>query len=371
MAFAIKKKEKTRVVSFLPSLTLLLSSLLACSGEPSKVPAIYVFGDSTADVGNNNYLPHGAAKANFPHYGIDFPFSRPTGRFSNGYNGIDFLAIHMGFKRSPLPFLSLPNRTKHLIVRGLKGVNFASAGSGILDSTGSTLSMRKQIQSFATIQSNIMARIAREAADNVLSRSIFLISTGGNDIFAFFSQNNSPTDTAKKTFIATLATEFKDHVKTLYTLGARKFGVVDVPPIGCCPYPRSLNPTGDCVPVLNELAQGFNYAVKVLMQNLSSTMEGLKYSIGSSHEVVQIIMRNPAALGYKEIKTACCGAGRFNGESACTPNSTYCSNRHQYLFWDLLHPSHATSKIAALAFYNGSLAFASPINFKQLVEDQT
>jgi hypothetical protein len=63
----------------------------------NKVPAIYVFGDSTADVGNNNYLPGSAVpRANFPHNGVDFPTSRPTGRFSNGFNGVDFLG-----KRSP------------------------------------------------------------------------------------------------------------------------------------------------------------------------------------------------------------------------------------------------------------------------------
>ena len=72
--------------------------------------------------------------------------------------------------------------------------------------------------------------------------------------------------------------------------------------------------------------------------------------------------------GFKEVKTACCGAGKFNGESACMPNATYCSNRRQYLFWDLLHPTHATSKLAGLAIYNGSLQYASPINFRQLVE---
>lgn len=71
---------------------LVTAAVLALGGaEAGKVPAIYVFGDSTADVGNNNYLQGSNAKANFPHNGIDFPFSRSTGRFSNGYNGIDFL----------------------------------------------------------------------------------------------------------------------------------------------------------------------------------------------------------------------------------------------------------------------------------------
>ncbi|RRT38821.1 hypothetical protein B296_00053158 [Ensete ventricosum] len=192
---------------------LVTAAVLALGGaEAGKVPAIYVFGDSTADVGNNNYLQGSNAKANFPHNGIDFPFSRPTGRFSNGYNHIVF---------SPRP----------------------------------------QIR--------------------ILCLILFLTW------------------------------------QALYALGARKYGIVDVPPIGCCPYPRSLNPTG-----------------------------------------------------YKEIKTACCGAGKFNGQSGCTPNATYCSERHRYLFWDLLHPTHATSKLAGAAIYYGSQQFASPINFRQLVEDE-
>lgn len=78
-------------------LHVLLGAAAACAAAAaatggSKVPAIYVFGDSTADVGNNNYLPGSdVPRANFPHNGVDFPTSRPTGRFSNGYNGVDFL----------------------------------------------------------------------------------------------------------------------------------------------------------------------------------------------------------------------------------------------------------------------------------------
>ena len=72
--------------------------------EPSKkmmglrqVPAMYVFGDSTLDVGNNNYLPgEGVPRANKPYYGIDLPGSgKPTGRFSNGYNTADFVGTHV------------------------------------------------------------------------------------------------------------------------------------------------------------------------------------------------------------------------------------------------------------------------------------
>ncbi|GJN21799.1 hypothetical protein PR202_gb09315 [Eleusine coracana subsp. coracana] len=348
-----------------------LAAEAARSGN-NKVPALYVFGDSTADVGNNNYLPGSAVpRANFPHNGVDFPTSRPTGRFSNGYNGIDFLALNMGFKRSPPPFLAVANKTNKQIVSGFIGVNFASAGSGILDTTGSSIiPLSKQVEQFTTVQGNISARIGKGAANTVMSRSLFLVSTGGNDLFAFFSRNSTPTAAEGKRFVANLVALLQNHVKELYVVGARKVAVIDVPPIGCCPYPRSMHPLGACIDVLNELARGFNKGVKDAMRGLGASMPGLKYSVGSSHAVVQSIMKHPQKLGFKEVTTACCGSGKFNGASGCTPNATLCDNRHEYLFWDLLHPTHATSKLAAAAIYNGSLHFAAPINFRQLAEDQ-
>ncbi|KAG8071790.1 hypothetical protein GUJ93_ZPchr0006g43225 [Zizania palustris] len=355
-------------------LVIALVAVVVCAvgAAAAKVPALYVFGDSTADVGNNNYLAGAAVpRANFPHNGIDFATSRPTGRFSNGYNGVDFLALHMGFRRSPPPFLAVANKTGNQLFRGLQGANFASAGSGILDTTGSSIiPMSMQVEQFATVQRNISAHISKEAADSVLSRSLFLISTGGNDIFAFFSRNSTPTAVEKQQFVVNLVALYTNHVKALYDLGARKFAVIDVPPIGCCPYPRSLHPLGACIDVLNELARELNKGVKDAMHGHSASFTGFKHSIGSSHAVVQSIMKHPQRLGFKEVTTACCGSGRFNGGSGCTPNATMCDKRHEYLFWDLLHPTHATSKLAAVAIYNGSLRFAAPINFRQLVEDQ-
>lgn len=46
----------------------------------------------------------------------------------------------MGYKRSPRPFFSLGGLANyHLKKPSFRGLNFASAGSGLLDMTGSTL----------------------------------------------------------------------------------------------------------------------------------------------------------------------------------------------------------------------------------------
>lgn len=70
---------------------LSLFSLILGFSRAQMVPAVYVFGDSLVDVGNNNYLTVSVAKANFPHNGIDFPTKKPTGRFCNGKNAADLL----------------------------------------------------------------------------------------------------------------------------------------------------------------------------------------------------------------------------------------------------------------------------------------
>ena len=77
-------------------LALCLLVLVANEAEAKEqhrvVPAIFVFGDSTVDVGNNNFLAtRKVGKANFPQYGVDLPHSKPTGRFSNGFNTADQL----------------------------------------------------------------------------------------------------------------------------------------------------------------------------------------------------------------------------------------------------------------------------------------
>lgn len=60
------------------------------SGTKSAlVPAMFIFGDSLIDNGNNNNLAS-LAKANYFPYGIDFN-GGPTGRFSNGLTMVDVI----------------------------------------------------------------------------------------------------------------------------------------------------------------------------------------------------------------------------------------------------------------------------------------
>uniref|UniRef100_J3LQG5 GDSL esterase/lipase n=1 Tax=Oryza brachyantha TaxID=4533 RepID=J3LQG5_ORYBR len=106
----------------------------SCSPAAAAVPAVYVLGDSLADVGNNNHLLT-LLKADFPHNGIDYPGGKATGRFSNGKNFPDFLAENLGLATSP-PYLAISSSSNANYVNG---VNFASGGAGVLNSTNKIL----------------------------------------------------------------------------------------------------------------------------------------------------------------------------------------------------------------------------------------
>eukprot|EP00252_Welwitschia_mirabilis_P012325 TRINITY_DN27346_c0_g1_i1.p2 TRINITY_DN27346_c0_g1~~TRINITY_DN27346_c0_g1_i1.p2 ORF type:complete len:147 (-),score=30.73 TRINITY_DN27346_c0_g1_i1:1174-1614(-) len=101
--------------------------------QRKPVEALFIFGDSLVDVGNNNFLPKSRMKVNFSPYGIDFPRSKATGRFSNGLNAADFMAQKLGLgKLSPPPYLSI---RKIRSMKNFVGANFASGGAGILNQT--------------------------------------------------------------------------------------------------------------------------------------------------------------------------------------------------------------------------------------------
>ncbi|RDY08652.1 GDSL esterase/lipase EXL2, partial [Mucuna pruriens] len=58
-----------------------------------SVPAVFVFGDSEVDTGNNNNRTTSFARSNFPPYGRDFQGGVPTGRFSNGKVPSDLIVL--------------------------------------------------------------------------------------------------------------------------------------------------------------------------------------------------------------------------------------------------------------------------------------
>ncbi|CAL5402330.1 unnamed protein product [Camellia sinensis] len=104
-------------------------------------------------------------------------------------------------------------------------------------------------------------------------------------------------------------------LQTLYNFGAKKFGIIGVLPIGCCPAQRRYNATRGCQERLNDFARAFHFALDTLMRKISTELPEMKYSLGNT----------------------------LNAE--------------------------ATSQLAAVTLYDGPPRFVTPINFRQLAKD--
>ncbi|KAG2630064.1 GDSL esterase/lipase At4g28780-like [Panicum virgatum] len=341
-------------------------------GRP-VVPAMYVFGDSLVDAGNNNFLPPPAPKA-VPPNGIDLPltvFPR-AGRCTNGYNLADIIAQHLGFKMSPPAYLSLTPLSSIDLLRGRGGANYASGGSGILDITGNgTITLRKQVELFAETKATIIRTglVDRERLDDLLARSLFLISTGGNDFDAFDGDDGVPMSQAPE-FIAGMVADYLKYINELYKLGARRLSLLNIVPVGCLPSQRAITANGECDAKGNSLSQMFNALLRTEMAKaVVASMPFLKYSIASLYNTYSDMIANPALAGLREVKRGCCGGGKFNGEVVCTMASSLCGNRDEYLFWDMVHGTQEAYRWAVLSFFHGSTRDAEPINLAQLMQE--
>ncbi|VAI60954.1 unnamed protein product [Triticum turgidum subsp. durum] len=324
------------------------------------------------DVGNNKFL--GNFTPSFP-YGVDLPLGIEP-RFSNGYNMADSISKLLGFNMSPPAYLSLTPETSVEILKGLGGVNYASGGSGILDITGNaSLPLSKQVEYFADTKANMTEESGGNSTeiDALLSRSLFLISDGGNDMFEFVLKGRPIIEF--ESFHRDLLSNYTKYVQTLYGLGARRFGLIDVPPVGCVPmmraiFFRSFGLDG-CLFPASDLARGFNKKLSIEMAELAASLPGMRYSVGSSYKLVTSYTAHPEAAGFDDVKSACCGSGMFGMETSCVPDVTTCPNHDDHLFWDAVHCTQATSNKGAKAIYDAPLedGFAAPNNFKQLLLD--
>ncbi|KAK1279043.1 GDSL esterase/lipase [Acorus gramineus] len=150
-----------------------------CSAD--AITASFCFGDSLVDTGNNNYIVS-LSKANYVPNGIDFPSSRPTGRYTNGRTIPDIIGQEMGLKSFTPPYLA-PTTSGAVV---LHGVNYASGGGGILNHTGKIfggrINLDAQIDNYANTRNDIISSIGEARGVNLLRKSsLFSIVIGSND----------------------------------------------------------------------------------------------------------------------------------------------------------------------------------------------
>lgn len=346
--------------------------------KPNYPPALFVFGDSLADAGNNNFIPKCAARADFPPYGMSF-FGHPTGRFTNGRTAIDFIATYLG-----LPF---PSPYFDPQANFSTGINFASGGSGLLDSTGQDLniiSLSHQIWQFTHFASTLVKKNGGIAVESYLSKSLYCISIGGNDIRNYIQNATFQNTTTPRGLVTLLLSKYDQYLSRLYRSGARKFLLIDISTVGCTPSSRLFSyingANGQCVDIANKLAKEYNAGLKQLLKRAMQKLQGAIVLLPNSYSFTLSAIVNGQAYGFEDTRSACCGAGAFNAQVRCgqwkakaktvgaeTEKPFICKNPNAYLFWDGIHPTEKLNAIFAQQIWMGNASAISPFNLSSLV----
>ncbi|KAG7640448.1 hypothetical protein ISN44_As02g002930 [Arabidopsis suecica] len=308
------------------------------SSKPSKeeavlfggnFPAFYVIGDSLVDPGNNNHLPT-MIRANYPPYGSDFEGGKATGRFSNGKTIADYIAIYYKLPLVPA-YLGLSDDRKDTISTGM---NYASAGCGIRRLTGKIagkcLSLSKQVDLFEeTIEKHLKTNFKTPYE-----------LTDAND------------------FADELLHKFLKKIEKLHKLGARKFFINNIKPLGC--YPNIVAktvPRGSC-------DERINLAISIYNEKLRRSLPVMKKKLNntsflySDYFKFMLGLRGPSTNRYSSnlLNTTgpCCPLD-YDGSltSSCKRRSKTCKAPDStHIFFDPRHPTQLANFMYSIACFD-------------------
>ncbi|MCL7021504.1 hypothetical protein MKW94_027939 [Papaver nudicaule] len=314
--------------------------------------AMLVFGDSTVDPGNNNFVLT-AFKSNHRPYGQDFPSGIPTGRFSNGLLIPDMLASSFGIKEFVPPYLDPSLSDDDLRT----GVSFASAGSGLDELTtafSGVIPVAKQVTYFKEYKERLTDAFGEEEANRIINGAFVMISAGSNDIvFNFYNTKSRKIQMSLTEYHDFLLVRLERLVKELHGLGCRTFVVSGLGPLGCVPIQITAKGSEGrkCLEKHNSETQMYNAKLKNLVTRLPTMLSGSNVTYVNTYDGVIKMIQNPQQYGFVETNKGCCGTGLVEMGPLCNAFSPVCSNPSEYLFWDGIHPSEAAYKFAAKALY--------------------
>ncbi|CAL5430036.1 unnamed protein product [Camellia sinensis] len=334
------------------------------------VPALFVIGDSSVDCGTNNFLGTFARADRLP-YGRDFDTHQPTGRFCNGRIPVDYLAKRLG-----LPFVPSYLGQTGSVEDMIHGVNYASAGAGIIFSSGSELgqhiSFTQQIQQVTDTIQQFTLNMGEDVATKLISNSVFYISIGTNDYIHYYLRNVSNVQSLYLpwSFNQFLATTVKQEIKNLYNANVRKVVVMGLPPIGCAPYYlwSYQSENGECVQMINDMILELNFVLRYIIEELSQELIDADIIFCDVFEASMDIIKNNDRYGFNVTTDACCGLGKYKGWIMCISPEMACNNASNHLWWDQFHPTDAVNAILADNVWSGlHTEICYPMNLQNMI----
>ncbi|KAL9253378.1 GDSL esterase/lipase-like protein [Drosera capensis] len=316
-----------------------------------KLSGLMIFGDSTMDSGNNDYIPT-LFRSNFAPYGMNFFNHTPNGRFTDGRLPTDFLVEYFDISNYVPAYLD-PSPKAQYIMHEKHIVSFASAGSGY-DPFTSLLALvspfSTQMDQFKQYKQTMIQRLGDENAQKVMDNALCLISTGTNDLVMNYMGNPfsiSRFQYTQEGYESYMVSLMRQYVEEMHYQGCKRIAVSGLSAIGCLPYVKLITLTGanSCSDAYNKAAMSINAKIQEELKDFSISRD-VKTAYLDTYRPMWDAIQNPKKYGFKETRKGCCGTGIFELGPLCKDSPT-CSNPKQYVFWDAVHPTQAMYKLFA------------------------
>ena len=308
----------------LVALSLALAGSLAQAGPYS---AMYVFGDSLSDSGNDFIITGGILPSSA--YYTDGTHS---GRFTNGLNYADRLAADFGLTLTPSQ---------------AGGNNYAYGGAR-------SDYARADLAAFGARSFNAQIGQYLSGAGNAADpNALYVLWIGANDISDAISQSlmagGDPTPIQNE--IGQTVGDIVTALVTLESLGAKHFVIGNSPDLSLTPSVRGLASIFGAG--VQTLAQGasmaFNSALSFYVP--ANTFATSDVTMFDAFGLQTAMTDHPADYGISNVTSGC-----YNGQVDGTPTPgagpiTECPNPNQYIYFDTEHPSATLHEWAARTIY--------------------
>ncbi|XP_002992947.2 GDSL esterase/lipase 6 [Selaginella moellendorffii] len=261
-------KTSSKILVFLFAILALCACVYGRSVP--QLRTIYM-GDSIFDVGTNKYVKNSVSRCDFVLYGKT-RYNQPSGRCSDGFLIPDLINKVIGLPFSK-PFLGLKGGSQLPL-----SINFASDGSGLLDSTHSdwgVVSFNEQLKQ--------LGQLANKIPMMNLNDFVVVISSGGNDIAANL-QNLANVD------LEAMLVLLEKGLEQLYKYGFRKIVYSSLGPLGCVPIVTS---DGNCVREINDLVEQFNWQARAIVLGVAKKFPGMRGAFVDGYSLIKSTLRRP------------------------------------------------------------------------------
>uniref|UniRef100_A0ACD5XVU8 Uncharacterized protein n=1 Tax=Avena sativa TaxID=4498 RepID=A0ACD5XVU8_AVESA len=209
---------------------------------------------------------------------------------------------------------------------------------------------------------------------DVFRSSLYTIDIGQND---FTSDLASQGIEYVKRTLSSVVSQISGTIQDLYSIGARKFMVFNMAPIGCYPaflveLPHNGNDLDEygCMTSYNTAVVYYNELLNNSLSEDRKTMQDASIVYVDKYSIMLELFRHPEAHGLKYTTKACCGYGEgaynfdqglycgnskiVNGQAV---SATACRDPQNYVSWDGIHATEAANNIIASAVMIGSYSY--------------